>query len=207
MSELAWIRGCRLLGRCQLSETGERHLCCAFSVEKSSTSVFFHFVEPSVRAGIHSFIHSFSTHSQIHHTRCHHWLDFRSPPASRNSYLHLQFSLLELITQPLPSALISIQHSGFRGGRFCADRIMLHSPEAVNKASRAIHYAYPPALFLCFLVMQGITVCTLGNLKASKKIIRKRLLLWLQISVIVTYVSSLFWFSLSQTPSCVCGLV
>lgn len=69
---------------------------------------------------------------------------------------------------------------------------MLHPLDAVHKVSRAIHYVYPPTLFLCFLVMQGITVCTLENLKVSKKIIRRRLILWLQISVIVTYVSSLF---------------
>lgn len=79
---------------------------------------------------------------------------------------------------------------------------MLHFPGTVNKASRAIHYAYPPALFLCFLVMQGITVCTLENLKTSKKVIRKRLLLWLQICVIITYVSSP---SGQASSSCICG--
>lgn len=79
---------------------------------------------------------------------------------------------------------------------------MLHFPETVNKASCVIHYAYPPALFLCFLVMQGITVCTLENLKTSKKIIRKRLLLWLQICVIITYVSSP---SGQASSFCICG--
>lgn len=128
-------------------------------------------------------------HSTLSHIP---WLNSRSSSASRNSYLHLQvFPLLGSSLTHYPLILFPSQHSNFSEGgvRFCADGIMLQSPESISKASRAIHYVYPPTLFLCFLVFQGITVCTLENLKTSKKIIRKRLLLWLQISVIVTYVS------------------
>ncbi|KAI5838618.1 hypothetical protein DFP73DRAFT_616350 [Morchella snyderi] len=66
---------------------------------------------------------------------------------------------------------------------------MLHSPEALFKVSSVIHYIYPPVLFLCFFVMQGITVCTMKNLKAPNKIVRRNLILGIQAFVIITYVA------------------
>ncbi|KAG0636143.1 hypothetical protein HOY80DRAFT_1055299 [Tuber brumale] len=65
---------------------------------------------------------------------------------------------------------------------------MSDTPGAFPKAYRAIHYVYPPLLFIFFVSLQTITCCTLQNLKPSKKVIRRNLMLFLQTAAIATYV-------------------
>ncbi|KAA8914322.1 hypothetical protein FN846DRAFT_771298, partial [Sphaerosporella brunnea] len=56
-------------------------------------------------------------------------------------------------------------------------------------AIRVVHYVYPTAVFVWFLASQAAAVCTMANLSAQRNDFRKRLFVFLQLALIVSYVS------------------